>query len=597
MVTRAATRSVRFVGLTLSFALIALFPAGASAQGAVGSLRKLLESGRVPAERQGTIVEMICTRGEADDLAFVFKLVEQPGALQPDVQRKVVELLAEAATTRKVKPSGDLSGLAKLIVGEHAAKDRRLQVAAVKLAAAWKLAEVENALRSIATDEKAGDSLRQAALDGLVTIGAPSSRQTIEQLAKSGNSLRIRVLAAAGLVRLDADVGAAAAAEVLAEIGPQDDVGPLLDALLGRKDGAERLAAALQAKPPPADAAKLTLRYIYSVGRSDQALSDVLSKAAGIALDAPPPSQEEVAKIAAQVAASGDAARGEKIFRRADLSCMKCHAVSQAGGSVGPDLSAVGSISPVDYVVNSILNPNLAIKEQYVTRRVLTTDGEIVTGIQVDRDDQKLRLRDAAGKIVVIPADAIDQEGEGKSLMPQGLTKFLAQQEFLDVAKFISELGKPGPYALRKAPGIQRWRVLKEPGAELTSEVPNVEIFREHVLDTQAEAWTTAYAMVGGTLPLVEIARERPGVLYLQGEIDVTQAGVVALDIASAEPAQAWLDSEPFESAKRIERELPAGKHTLTLRVEVGTATDPTLQVDVTKPVGSAAQVVAVNGM
>jgi putative heme-binding domain-containing protein len=378
----------------------------------------------------------------------------------------------------------------------------------------------------------------------------------------------------------------------------QVEVGPLLDAFLGRKDGADKLAAALEKQPPPADAAKLALRYVYSVGRSDQALSDVLSKAAGIALDAPPPSQEEVTKIAMQVAEQGDAARGEKVFRRADLSCMKCHSVSQAGGSVGPDLSAVGSISPVDYVVNSILNPNLAIKEQFVTRRVLTAEGQIVTGIQIDRDEQKLRLRDATGKLVVIPADEIDQESEGKSLMPQGLTKFLTEQEFLDLARFISELGKPGPYALRKSPGIQRWRLLKQPGAELTGEVPNVEIVREHVLDTPAEAWTTVYAMVGGELPLAEVARRRPAVVYVQGDIDVTQAGPISLGITCTEPFQAWLDAEPFEAASHIERALPVGRHSLTLRVEVGTMTaEPTLKVEVRKPAGSAAQVFAVNGM
>ena len=48
------------------------------------------------------------------------------------------------------------------------------------------------------------------------------------------------------------------------------------------------------------------------------------------------------------------------------------------------------------------------------------------------------------------------------------------------VPGLISELGKPGPYALRKSPGIQRWRVLKEPGSALTGEVPNVEMVREH---------------------------------------------------------------------------------------------------------------------
>ena len=86
----------------------ALSPIQAYGQGAVGSLRRLLESGRVPAERQGTILEMICTRGEPDDLAAVLQMLDKPGALTPAMKRKVLELLADAATTRKVKPSGDL---------------------------------------------------------------------------------------------------------------------------------------------------------------------------------------------------------------------------------------------------------------------------------------------------------------------------------------------------------------------------------------------------------------------------------------------------------------------------------------------------------
>jgi putative heme-binding domain-containing protein len=134
---------------------------------------------------------------------------------------------------------------------------------------------------------------------------------------------------------------------------------------------------------------------------------------------------------------------------------MKCHSIAQAGGSVGPELSAIGSISPVDYIVTSILNPNQAIKDQFITRKVLTVNGEVITGIQIDRDEQRVRLRDASGKMVVIPADDIDQEAEGQSLMPQGLTKFLTDEELLDLAKFVSELGRPGPYAIRKTPSIQ----------------------------------------------------------------------------------------------------------------------------------------------
>jgi len=540
---------------------------------------------------------MICTRGEPDDLAVPFQLLSKPGALSADLKRKVVELLTDAALTRNVKPSGDLSSLARLIEGPDAAKDRRLTAAAIRLAGVWKLSDVNETVHRLATGEKTADSLRQAAIDALVAIGGSQNKIALDKLATTDRSIATRIYAAAGLSRLDTSAAATAAAQILANLGPQDDIAPLIDAILSRKDGADRLAESLKLKPPPRDAAKMALRQMYAIGRSDAELSNILSQAAGIALDVPPPSQEEVARLAERVSEKGDATRGEKIFRRADLSCLKCHAVSQAGGSVGPDLSPVGSISPVDYIVNSILNPNLAVKEQFVTRRVLTTDGEIVTGIQIDRDDQRLRLRDATGKTIVIPIANIDQEEEGKSLMPQGLTKFLTEQEFFDLARFVSELGKPGPYAIRKTPTIQRWRVLKSPAMEVTGDVPNVEQFREFVLDTSPADWEPAYGTVGGPLPLAELTRQRPSVIYLQGEIEVSEAGPITTNVDCTEPVVTWIDAEPFEAAKQVTRELTAGRHSLTFRVVVGDRADASLKVEFVKPTGSGAQFSVVNGM
>ena len=61
------------IALRLCTLLLLILLAGlARAQSStVAPLIKLLESGRVPAERQAAIVEMICTRGEAADLAVV----------------------------------------------------------------------------------------------------------------------------------------------------------------------------------------------------------------------------------------------------------------------------------------------------------------------------------------------------------------------------------------------------------------------------------------------------------------------------------------------------------------------------------------------
>lgn len=578
----------------LAAAFLAFVPTVCLAQGgAAGPLLKLLQSGRLPMERQSQVVEMVVNRGEPDDLAYVFQQVLKDDGFSPTLRRQAIGWLADAAKVRKVKPSGDLSEINNLLASEVARRDPALIAAAIELAGLWKLTAVRPQLQALALDAQSPSDLRQAALKGLVSLGDDDSKRTIRELATTENSVQVMLLAAAELAALDLDAAAVAAGKIIPALTSKDDPAPLLDAILGRKEGAEKLAAALHGQAISEEAAKISLRHMYSVGRSDPALSEVLSKAAKIALDAPPPTPEEAAKIAAEVVEKGNAERGEKIFRRKDLSCLKCHSIAQAGGQVGPELTALGSISPVDYVVNSILNPNLAIKEQFVTRVFLTADGGVVTGIVVDRDDTRVRVRDATGKLLTIPTADIEDEAEGKSLMPQGLTKFLTHDEFLDLARFVSELGKPGPYAVRTVPTIQRWRVLKSPGPALRAEVPNVEVLREHVLDQPASAWESVYGMARGEYPLEELAnQDNAGPVYIQGEINVIDPGEIEFEVNAPQGTVWWLDAEPFESFK-VSRELAAGLHRVTLRVPKAAGS---LKLEVRKPSGSAVNYTVVGG-
>ena len=97
-------------------------------------------------------------------------------------------------------------------------------------------------------------------------------------------------------------------------------------------------------------------------------------------------------------------ARGELVFRRADLGCIKCHSIGKAGGSIGPDLGPIGGSSPMDYIITSILDPNASIKEEYLTKAITTTAGKVVTGIVVQRNKNEVILKDATGKLIRIPA-------------------------------------------------------------------------------------------------------------------------------------------------------------------------------------------------
>lgn len=580
--------------LLVALALLASVAPAQDAPSAVGPLLKLYRSGKLPAERQPAVVEMICTRGNEHDLRVVLDKLLEPERMPAAVRLKALSGLADAAATRKVKPAGDLDGIARLIDAE----DPAVRLAAVKLAAACHVAAAGPALRKIALDSDSSVELERAALNGLVALGGDDSRSTLLTLVKEAPTTATRLAAAAGLVNFDARLAAAQAAGVLETATPQDDPGPLLDAFLNRKDGPLELARALETTKLPVDVAKRALRTMFSVGRSDPELAGVLSHAAGISLDAPPPTPEEVAQIVREVSEKGNAQRGEKIFRRADISCMRCHSVSRAGGQVGPELSALGGSSPIDYVANSILNPNLAVKEQYVTRVFELMDGKVYSGVVIDRDETRVRIRDAQGKVLIIPTADVEEESEGISMMPLGLTKFLTRDELLDLIRFVSELGKPGDYAVQTIPRIQRWQMLTSPPAELINEVPHLDHIRQFVLGSDPAVWSSVYAQVAGLLPLEELRRPTGGqVVILRGELQVNEPGEVAFHLECTEKVQAWVDAQPVPPQERFTVPLEAGRHFLILRVEISETSSPGLRVELSRPEGSTAQFEVVGGM
>src|SRR5581483_1969598 len=239
-------------------------------------------------------------------------------------------------------------------------------------------------------------------LDALAALGDADSRTALAELAQSGTPMAVRFRAAVALAQLDISAGAQAAAAALAAATENDDPSPVVEAFLMRKGGSDKLAAALEQQKVAPDTGKKILRAMYLAGRNDAALGNVASKFAGIDAAPKPPTPAEVKQLQAEALAKGDPARGEQVFRRADLGCVKCHAINKAGGAIGPDLGPIGRDSPLDYIITSILDPNASIKEEYLTKVITTTNGQIVTGIVSQRDKNQVTLKDATGKLIRI---------------------------------------------------------------------------------------------------------------------------------------------------------------------------------------------------
>jgi putative heme-binding domain-containing protein len=556
------------------------------------SLVQLLQKGRVPAERQGSLVETICKRGSAAELRYVWEQARQPEAYSKELRLRAIDWLIEAATARRAVPNVKTTETLQLLRAS-AATNMPLFQSMIRLVTAWKVSEAAVDLRALAKVAESAPDVRNAAIDGLAAFGDPESRNLLADLAASGQPASTRFRAASGIAQYDLAAGAKAAAPALASSKESDDIAPLVESFLQRKNGADALAGELEHVQMPADTAKRVLRAMYLAGRNDGKLSQVVSKLAGLAADPKPPTPDEVKKIQADVLAKGAAARGELVFRRSDLGCIKCHAIQKAGGNIGPELTAVGGSSPVDYIITSILDPNSSIKEQYVTRVINTGSGKTITGIVVDRNKDRVVLKDATGKLVRIPTFDIDEEATGRTLMPDGITKILTQQELLDLIRFVSELGKPGPYALRTNATIQKWKKLREVPAALREGIPNRDVIRDTVLTNGPEAWESAFSLFDGGMPLAELAKPNGNVVYLQGEINVVQAGVVEVQVDAPDSTAFWIDEELQEKPGKVTVNLTPGLHRITIRTVAGTGT---LKTELRKAKDSTVQFEVVGG-
>jgi putative heme-binding domain-containing protein len=174
------------------------------------------------------------------------------------------------------------------------------------------------------------------------------------------------------------------------------------------------------------------------------------------------PSSADMAKLIERVRTEGNPHRGETVYRQADLQCIACHAIGGVGSPIGPDLVSIGASAPVDYLITSLLNPNDKIKEGYHTTLVSEKNGNAHTGGLVSESDTEVVLRDYAGKMNRIArSDIKNITISPVSMMPAGLTAGLREDQFIDLVRFLSELGKDGDFKVSAKPIIRDYMVLK----------------------------------------------------------------------------------------------------------------------------------------
>ena len=135
--------------------------------------------------------------------------------------------------------------------------------------------------------------------------------------------------------------------------------------------------------------------------------------------------------------------RGRAMFAAAN--CYGCHRFVNEGGAVGPDLTSLaGRFSATD-ILESILDPDKVISDQYAAIVVQTVDGKVITGRLVNQGGGKIMMNtnmlDPGALEQIKRVDIDDLKPASVSMMPKGLLDTLHEDEVLDLMAFLLSRG------------------------------------------------------------------------------------------------------------------------------------------------------------
>lgn len=557
---------------------------------AASLLIALYQKGQVPDEYQKDVLSSISALGQTADLNMLLDL-----AVQNKDKNLVGQLsaLESAASQRHVQPDKNPERIASLINNE----EDPASLSAIRLAGLWKLSQLNDRLTALI--QTGNPNTKKAALASLATIDKQKALKLMTEMTGPKNEPEVRVIAAAQLASLDPKEAARIGSELMRTLPVDTDMSELFLAFIPTNPGAAALAEAIAAKKIPAPVAKIGRQLVQQrAGWTRQNLDEVLAlkkalEASGGSLPTQKMPQDlsddQIAGLAKLVSEKADPVKGEQIFRKAESSCTTCHAIGGAGGLIGPDLSSLGTSSPAETIIRSILYPNLSIKEGYDLKRVVKKDGSEMLGYLASDGATEVVIRDVTGKEVSIAKSQVQvMEKVPGSLMPPGLTASLDQTEFINLVGFLTKLGESGDFRVPNTRFVRRWESVtgdKQAAAKMSE---------GSFLATKGQKITAqpVYSKVSGELPVDELPEMESGTKQfsvVRFDIEVLTKGNVTLALSTPNGVTAYAGGKPLKITDgSITTALPQGIQPITLMIDRKVVKDGGLKVELKDAEGGA---------
>jgi putative membrane-bound dehydrogenase-like protein len=405
-------------------------------------LEKRLFDAAIPPAQRSQIVDIIA--GSADGSAGRILLGALETGVPPEVRARILSNLRQflPGKWRALRQSPELSETLSSLLEQPSSK-----ITALALIEAAGMTDYVDKVGALAANGREPEATRMAAVQTLGSLSGSDAVAVLEALLKTDPpALRLQVVQALGRQAQPRFFRQTVrpALRILENLVKTPSEDPALQqaavaALAGTRPGCIWLLDSHAKKELPEALKPQVARLLRNCPYQD------LRNRALIAF--PPPRRldpKHLPDIGTLARRRGDPVRGKQLIlasSNTDLQCLKCHTIGGVGGSIGPDLSAIGSKASRENLFESILFPSKAIADQYLTWVVETKQGLVVTGLLVEETGDHITLRDANGKDTKIDKKEIETRVKSpESLMPNNLLGYMTEDELVDVVEYLLEL-------------------------------------------------------------------------------------------------------------------------------------------------------------
>ncbi len=207
-------------------------------------------------------------------------------------------------------------------------------------------------------------------------------------------------------------------------------------ALASRPDWSRRLLAAVDEGQLKKE--QISIANLLAITAFKDTTSDALIKKHwGRLTKSSEEKEAQIAKVKKLLTSGkGDVKAGHELFK---VACAVCHTLNKEGSKIGPDLTGYERDN-LDFILPAIVDPSLAIREEYIAFNIATTDAQTLTGLVTELSKTSVTLLDIGGNKTVLSRTNIkDMQASHTSLMPEGLLDAMTEQQVKDLfAYFMS---------------------------------------------------------------------------------------------------------------------------------------------------------------